>query len=109
MADPTAAKSLVLNGKGSTCSGQGEEYGVTCSIPPLAQRSSTFIEFDNVKFPIASLIHKENRGFEVIMSNFNAERKSKSLATPALRMSRVCCENAYKHVNPRETFEKKRI
>ncbi|RAL61889.1 hypothetical protein DID88_002952 [Monilinia fructigena] len=33
---------------------------------------STFITFDDVKVPLENLLHKENRGFEVIMSNFNA-------------------------------------
>jgi alkylation response protein AidB-like acyl-CoA dehydrogenase len=68
---------------------------------------STFIEFDNVSVPTSNLIHKENRGFEVIMSNFNPERKS--LATAALRLSRVCAEDAWKHANTRETFGKKLI
>ena len=68
---------------------------------------STFIEFDNVSVPISNLIHKENRGFEVIMSNFNAERKS--IATSAIRLSRVCAEDAWKHASVRETFGKKLI
>lgn len=68
---------------------------------------STYIEFDDVKVPVANLIHKENRGFEVIMSNFNAERRS--MVTSALRMARVCCEDAWAHANTRETFGKKLI
>ncbi|KFY69987.1 hypothetical protein V499_09558 [Pseudogymnoascus sp. VKM F-103] len=68
---------------------------------------STFIEFDNVKVPVSNLLHKEGRGFEVIMSNFNPERKS--MITSALRMSRVCCEDAYMHASTRETFGKKLI
>ena len=63
---------------------------------------STFITFDDVKVPVENLIHKENRGFEVIMSNFNAERKG--IATQAIRLSRVCCEDAWKHACTRETF-----
>lgn len=68
---------------------------------------STFIEFDNVSVPVSNLIHKENRGFEVIMSNFNPERKS--LATAALRLSRICAEDAWKHAITRETFGTKLI
>lgn len=68
---------------------------------------STFIEFDNVSVPVSNLIHKENRGFEVIMSNFNAERKS--IATASLRLSRICAEDAWKHAITRETFGKKLI
>ncbi|TVY58154.1 Acyl-CoA dehydrogenase apdG [Lachnellula cervina] len=68
---------------------------------------STFITFDDVLVPISNLIHKENRGFEVIMSNFNAERKS--IATQAIRLSRVCVEDAWKHACTRETFGLKLI
>ncbi|ATZ50947.1 hypothetical protein BCIN_06g04120 [Botrytis cinerea B05.10] len=68
---------------------------------------STFITFDDVKVPIENLLHKENRGFEVIMSNFNAERKS--IACSAIRLSRVCAEDAWKHACTRETFGKKLI
>ncbi|KAB8298892.1 hypothetical protein EYC80_001050 [Monilinia laxa] len=68
---------------------------------------STFITFDDVKVPLENLLHKENRGFEVIMSNFNAERKH--IATSAIRLSRVCAEDAWKHACTRETFGKKLI
>ncbi|KAH7386485.1 acyl-CoA dehydrogenase/oxidase [Cadophora sp. MPI-SDFR-AT-0126] len=63
---------------------------------------STFITFEDVIVPLENLIHKENRGFEVIMSNFNAERKS--IATQAIRLSRVCAEDAWRHACTRETF-----
>ncbi|PQE19770.1 acyl- dehydrogenase protein [Rutstroemia sp. NJR-2017a WRK4] len=68
---------------------------------------STFITFEDVLVPAENLLHKENRGFEAIMSNFNAERKS--LATSAIRLSRVCVEDAWKHASSRETFGKKLI
>jgi len=68
---------------------------------------STFITFDEVRVPVENLIHKENRGFEVIMSNFNAERKA--IATQSIRLSRVCAEDAWKHACTRETFGKKLI
>ncbi|KAH8667618.1 acyl-CoA dehydrogenase/oxidase [Tricladium varicosporioides] len=68
---------------------------------------STFITFDDVVVPVTNLIHKENRGFEVIMSNFNAERKA--IATQSIRLSRVCVEDAWKHACTRETFGKKLI
>lgn len=41
------------------------------------------------------------------MSNFNAERKA--IATAAIRLSRVCCEDAWKHACTRETFGLKLI
>ncbi|RDW64231.1 hypothetical protein BP5796_10733 [Coleophoma crateriformis] len=68
---------------------------------------STFITLDDVRVPVENLLHGENRGFEVIMSNFNAERKS--LATAALRLSRVCAEDAWRHACARETFGTKLI
>ena len=68
---------------------------------------STFITFDDVLVPTENLLHVENRGFEVIMYNFNAERKS--LATCAIRLSRVCAEDAWKHACTRETFGHKLI
>jgi alkylation response protein AidB-like acyl-CoA dehydrogenase len=68
---------------------------------------STFITFEDVIVPLENLIHKENRGFEVIMSNFNAERKN--IATQSLRLSRVCAEDAWNHACTRETFGHKLI
>ncbi|KAH8802696.1 acyl-CoA dehydrogenase/oxidase [Xylogone sp. PMI_703] len=68
---------------------------------------STFITFDDVVVPVSNLIHRGNSGFEVIMSNFNAERKS--IATGSLRLSRVCAEDAWRHACERETFGKKLI
>lgn len=68
---------------------------------------STFITFDDVLVPVENLLHHENRGFEVIMSNFNAERKS--IATQAIRLSRVCAEDAWDHACSRETFGTKLI
>jgi alkylation response protein AidB-like acyl-CoA dehydrogenase len=68
---------------------------------------STFITFEDVKVPVENLLHKENRGFEVIMSNFNAERKG--MVTSAIRMCRVCVEDAWSHAIVRETFGKKLI
>jgi alkylation response protein AidB-like acyl-CoA dehydrogenase len=68
---------------------------------------STFITFDDVRVPVENLIHKENRGFEVIMFNFNAERKG--IATQSIRLSRVCAEDAWRHACTRETFGQKLI
>ena len=65
---------------------------------------STFIEFDDVEVPLDNLIGPENKGFQLIMSNFNPERLS--LATAALRLSRVCVQDAYTYACERETFGK---
>jgi hypothetical protein len=36
--------------------------------------ATSFIEFDNVKVPAKNLLGEEDKGFVVIMSNFNHER-----------------------------------
>ncbi|PCH05261.1 Acyl-CoA oxidase/dehydrogenase, type 1 [Penicillium occitanis (nom. inval.)] len=63
---------------------------------------STFLEFDDVRVPADHLIGTENEGFQIIMSNFNPERLS--LATAALRLARVCVEDAFNYAVQRETF-----
>jgi alkylation response protein AidB-like acyl-CoA dehydrogenase len=68
---------------------------------------STFFEFDDVEVPVENLIGRENGGFPLIMSNFNPERLS--LATAAIRLSRVCVGDAYNYALDRETFGKKLI
>lgn len=68
---------------------------------------STYITFEDVLVPVGNLLHKEGRGFEVIMSNFNPERRS--IATACIRLSRVCVEDAWNHACTRETFGKKLI
>ncbi|EPS32834.1 Acyl-CoA dehydrogenase AFT10-1 [Penicillium oxalicum] len=63
---------------------------------------STFIEFDDVHVPIDHLIGEENKGFPLIMSNFNPERLA--LACASLRLARVCAEDAFHYAMQRETF-----
>ena len=65
---------------------------------------STYITFEDVEVPIDHLLGRENHGFPMIMSNFNPERLS--LATAALRLSRVCAQDAYQYACERETFGK---
>ncbi|CAP95841.1 hypothetical protein E8E15_010341 [Penicillium rubens] len=68
---------------------------------------STYIEFDQVEVPVDNLLGEENKGFPVIMNNFNHERLW--LACTSLRMARVCAEDAYQHAITRETFGKRLI
>jgi len=63
---------------------------------------STFIEFDEVVVPKENLIGKENQGFKIIMSNFNAERLS--LAIGAVTLARTCFVESYKRALQRRTF-----
>ena len=60
------------------------------------------IYFDNVRVPVGNLIGQENRGFAVIMNNFNAERLGMSAAMEAF--SRVCLEDAAAWAKERKTF-----
>ena len=73
----------------------------------LTTTGSTYIEFDDVEVPAANLLGKENEGFKIFMSNFNHERLW--LACTALRLARICAEDAYEHATLRETFGKKLI
>ncbi|PWY65932.1 acyl-CoA dehydrogenase NM domain-like protein [Aspergillus eucalypticola CBS 122712] len=81
--------------------------GVTCRKirnSGVEASGSTYIEFDQVEVPVANLLGEENKGFPIIMNNFNHERLW--LACTSLRMARVCAEDAYKHAITRETFGK---
>lgn len=57
--------------------------------------------------PAKYLLGRENMGFPIVMANFNGERLALSIS--ALRMSRVCIEDAYEYACRRETFGKKLI
>ncbi len=61
--------------------------------------------FDNVRVPVDNLIGEENRGFLVIMTNFNSERMGMAAAMEAL--GRVCLEEAVKWAQERRTFGKR--
>jgi acyl-CoA dehydrogenase len=60
------------------------------------------IYFDNVRVPVGNLLGQENKGFAVIMNNFNGERLAMSAAMEAL--ARVCLEDAVAWARERETF-----
>jgi acyl-CoA dehydrogenase len=63
------------------------------------------IYFDNVLVPVGNLVGQENRGFGVIMANFNFERLAMSVAMEAF--SRVCLEDAVNWARERKTFGKR--
>tara|TARA_B110000046_G_C13023477_1_gene412502 strand:- start:3681 stop:4853 length:1173 start_codon:yes stop_codon:yes gene_type:complete len=60
------------------------------------------IYFDNVRVPVGHLLGQENKGFAVIMNNFNAERLAMSAAMEAF--ARVCLEDAVAWARERKTF-----
>jgi acyl-CoA dehydrogenase len=61
--------------------------------------------FDNVRVPVANLIGEENKGFLVIMTNFNSERMGMAASMEAL--GRVCLEEAVQWAQQRKTFGKR--
>ncbi len=61
--------------------------------------------FDNVQVPVENLIGEENRGFQVIMTNFNGERMGMAAGMEAL--GRVCLEEAVAWAQERRTFGKR--
>ncbi|KAF2797768.1 acyl-CoA dehydrogenase NM domain-like protein [Melanomma pulvis-pyrius CBS 109.77] len=68
---------------------------------------TTYITFEDVKVPVENLIGKENKGFKVIMTNFNHERIG--IIIQCLRFSRVCYEESIKYAHKRKTFGKRLI
>lgn len=61
--------------------------------------------FSDVKVPIENLLGQENRGFKVIMNNFNSERIAMSAAMDGY--ARVCLEDAVEWARSRKTFGKR--
>jgi len=68
---------------------------------------TTYITFEDVKVPASHLIGKENKGFNLIMQNFNHERFAICVMTN--RFSRVCMEDSLKFASKRKTFGKQLI
>ncbi len=63
------------------------------------------LHFDNVRVPVENLIGQENRGFLVIMTNFNSERMFMAAGMEA--QGRVCLEEAAAWARERNTFGKR--
>jgi len=68
---------------------------------------TTYITFEDVLVPVENLIGKENEGFKYIMHNFNHERFG--IIIQAVRLARVCVEEAFKYAHKRQTFGKRLI
>ncbi|KAH8697825.1 acyl-CoA dehydrogenase family protein [Talaromyces proteolyticus] len=66
--------------------------------------ATAFVQFENVKVPIENLLGEEDKGFAVIMSNFNHERFM--MAAGVIRFSRLIVEECLKWCNQRIVFKK---
>jgi alkylation response protein AidB-like acyl-CoA dehydrogenase len=65
---------------------------------------TTYITMEDVKVPASHLIGQENKGFNLIMRNFNHERFG--ICAMTNRFSRICMEDSLKFANKRKTFGK---
>lgn len=65
---------------------------------------TSYITFEDVKVPVENLVGKENKGFKIIMKNFNHERWQ--IVIQANRFARVCLEEALKFAQRRRAFGK---
>lgn len=86
---------IPVNLKGVSRTALDKKQGWWCS-------DTATIYFDNVPVPVGNLVGQENRGFSVIMTNFNFERLAMSVAMEAF--SRVCMEDAVNWARERKTF-----
>ena len=86
-----------------------------CFAPPMRAfarlnarvRSTTFVEFDDVRVPAANLIGPENGGFMILLYNFNHERFV--IAAAACRSARLCYEESITYAMKRKTFGKRLV
>jgi alkylation response protein AidB-like acyl-CoA dehydrogenase/predicted heme/steroid binding protein len=72
-----------------------------------AAAGTAFVTYDNVKVPAENLLGEEDKGFAVVMNNFNHERWFMSCAV--IRQMRVVTEECLKWSNQRMVFGKKLI
>ncbi|KAA1070561.1 hypothetical protein PGT21_015026 [Puccinia graminis f. sp. tritici] len=83
--------------------GEGvETKPIKTSYSPAA--GTAYITFDNVKVPVANLLGKENKGLQVILSNFNHERWI--MCCGVIRASRFITEECFKWTHQRVVFGK---
>jgi len=63
--------------------------------------------FDNLRVPVGNLLGEENKGFQVIMGNFNSERLG--LAAACNAFAQVCIDDTIAYARERQTFGKRLI
>merc|ERR1711865_1222555 len=65
---------------------------------------TAYVTFDDARVPVENIIGTENKGFKIIMSNFNHERWQ--IVAQANRLARVCLEESWNYAHKRKTFGK---
>ena len=60
------------------------------------------LHFDNVRVPVGNLLGEENKGFKIIMTNFNGERLG--MSATAIGMAEACYDEALAWARERKTF-----
>lgn len=60
------------------------------------------LHFENVRVPVANLLGEENKGFKIIMTNFNGERLG--MSATAIGMAEACYDEALAWARERKTF-----
>jgi len=81
--------------------------GVETKIIKTAYSSSAgtaYITFENAKIPVENLMGKENKGFKMIMANFNHERWV--IAVAMIAGTRLVVEECFKWAMQRKVFGK---
>ncbi|KAI9313275.1 acyl-CoA dehydrogenase/oxidase [Dichotomocladium elegans] len=72
-----------------------------------ASAGTAYVTFDNVKVPVENLLGEENKGFQVIMSNFNHERWM--ITACAIPTARLAVEDCFKWAMQRKVFNKRLV
>ncbi|CEI89034.1 Putative Acyl-CoA dehydrogenase [Rhizopus microsporus] len=86
--------------------GEGvETKPIKTSYSPSA--GTAYVTFENVKVPVENLLGKENKGFYVVLSNFNHERWV--MLTGISMACRLVVEECFKWANQRKVFGKRLI
>ncbi|KAI5296051.1 hypothetical protein KEM52_005915, partial [Ascosphaera acerosa] len=73
----------------------------------MSTSGTTYVTFEDVKVPVENLLGKKDKGFKVIMFNFNHERMG--IIIQCVRFARVCYEESVKFAYKRKTFGKRLI
>eukprot|EP00927_Polykrikos_kofoidii_P023822 TRINITY_DN21808_c0_g1_i1.p1 TRINITY_DN21808_c0_g1~~TRINITY_DN21808_c0_g1_i1.p1 ORF type:complete len:419 (+),score=72.77 TRINITY_DN21808_c0_g1_i1:329-1585(+) len=84
--------------------------GVTCTrleVQGTGPAGTSFVELNDVPVPRSHLLGEMNKGFKMIMVNFNHERWA--LAAMAHRFTRVLLDHSFSYAQRRSTFGKKLV